>query len=198
MKFKLSRKYLILISIVSALVLGGFFWQIIIANKAKISSAEKEKRLQEMLGRELRKESEIRSAQTYEGKNFNLTYPGNMELGTKVNPQATQSAQQSEILKLTQHQPSRVNFVAMVIKTNTDLDDYSGVSFRTKDNKTYKEEKIEVNSKQALVFSKRIEGAEKTAFLGQKGNIFSFSATGNNFEEVEKVFDEIIKTVRLK
>jgi hypothetical protein len=217
MKIKIARKYLILISLVLLLGPGAFFWQVSIANKSKISSAEKDKKLQEMLGRELRKENEVRSPKTYSGKSFNLTYPGTMELNTKVNSQATQSAQQSEVLKLSQHQPSRVNFVAMVIKTGTELDDYSGVSFRRNSINTYqqavtsgyqqsvsgaeklayKEEKVEVDSRQALVFSKRVEGAEKTAFLSQKGGILSFSATGNNFEEVEKVFDEIIKTVKL-
>jgi hypothetical protein len=200
MKFKLSRKYLILLCLILALGLGAFFWQMSIAGKGKISDVEKEKKLQEMLGRELRKEKKNRTAQKYEGKFFFLTYPGTLEVNNKVNPQATQSAQPKEILKLQQFDPARVNLVAMVLdgKNISKLADYSAVKFRRSEKDLYKEEQLKVDSAAALVFSKSLEGAEKTAFLSLKGDIYSFSVTGQNFEEVQRIFNEVIKTITFK
>lgn len=159
---------------------------------------EKNKALEQMLGRKIKEEKIIpQGDNTYAGKFFSLSYPAYARLYDKKNLNITNNANVLESLRLDSEEP-KFRFVLMVERADSTavLEELSGVRVR-RQNKSYQELPIAVDGKQGILFIKIKDGVERSSFFLKDGRSYSFSITGVDAGELEAIYGQIMKSVLL-
>ncbi len=78
------------------------------------------------------------------------------------------------------------------------VEDDSGVLFRKNNPGQYKDVSGVVNGQNGKIYERNDENPEKTAFFLVGGRFHSISVTGNNFDDIKELADNILKTVKFK
>lgn len=160
-----------------------------------LTQEQKKQALENILGRGVQETKDIpQGEKVYKGEFFSLSYPAYARLYDNKNPKS---------FRLDSEEP-RFKFVAMVqgADSSTVLEELSGVKLR-KQNKLYQELSIVVDGREGLLFVKTSDGVdpdsigvERSIFFLKDGKSYSFSITGVDVEELEKVYGEIMNSVK--
>lgn len=179
---------------ISAMVF--FAWTKLNQEAMPLTQEQKKQALEQMLGRSMREEKIIpQGEQSYKGEFFSLSYPAYARLYNRKNPNITNNANLLEYLRLDSEEP-KFKFVVMVErKDGAVLEELSGVRVR-RQNRVYQEMPITVDGKQGVLFVKTSEGVERSSFFFINGKSYSFSITGVDTKELEKVYGEIMESAK--
>lgn len=169
-----------------------------------LTKEQKKQALEQMLGRSVKGEKVIPTGEKiYEGKFLSLSYPAYAKAYDRDNPNITKNTKLLEYLRLDSEEP-KFKFVVMVQGADSDavLEEFSGVKVRRQD-KLYQETSIVIDSREGTLFIKTKDGvdpasggAERSSFFLINGKSYSFSITGVDASELEKVYEEIMKSVK--
>ena len=162
-----------------------------------ISEEQKKKSLEQTLGRSLKQENLVpQGEQNYEGKFFSLSYPAYSQVYDRDNANITKNQNLLEYLRLDAERP-KFKFVVMVgaAKDVAVLEALSGVRMRRQD-KLYQEAPITIGGKQGVLFIKTNAGVERSSFFFINERSYSFSITGLDELELEKVYGKIMESVK--
>lgn len=204
---KILLYILIPISIVASIA-----WMKLNQEAPPISQEEKNKAIEQVLGRSIKHEKSIsQGEQSYKGKLFSLAYPAYAKVHDRDNPNIINNTNLLEYLRLDSEEP-HFKLIVTVSEASgvATLEELSAVKVRRpirqaqgKQNeqisfvdKLYKEMPIIVDGKAGALFVKTNDGVERSSLFLINGRSYSFSMTGLDASELEKVYGEIMKSVR--
>lgn len=190
-----KKVLLFVIFFIGAIVL--FVWIKLNQEVPPLTQEEKNKALEQMLGRKIKEEKILpQGDNTYAGKFFSLSYPAYAKVYDRENTNITSNKNLLEYLRLDSEEP-KFRFVVMVERVDgaTVLEDLSGVKAR-RQNRLYQEISITIDGRQGALFVKTSEGVERSSFFLKDGRSYSFSITGVDASELEKVYREIMDSVK--
>ncbi len=187
----MNKKAFFILFPISALVF--FIWMFLNQEAPPISEEQKKHTLEQTLGRSIKQEKIIpQGEQNYQGKFFSLDYPAYTQLYNRENTNISANKNLRERLRLDSEEP-KFRFVVMVesADSSTVLEELSGVRMRRQD-KLYQELPITINGVSGTLFVKTSAGVEHSSFFLINGKSYSFSITGVDENELEKVYGEIM------
>lgn len=196
------KKWLaITLFVVLVLILAGIgFYILSLPPKEALSKDFKEKAITKLLGRKAQLDvaPEVEGNTRYKGKYIAFDYPAKAIIYNLKDPGFASSSSLLEDFSFDIKSPRLILNMSVLSNPGhqTTVDDNPGVKFR-QNSSSYKEKLITVDGQKGKVYAKENE-AEKTAFFLVNDRLYSISVTGTSFEEVEKLADDILKTVKFK
>lgn len=190
----------VIIALLLIAIFAGVFSAFYFLNKPskEMSKLEKEKALTSILGRKPNLNPNIKTGDTlYKGKYTSFKYPAKAKIYTYKDPSTLENTSIIESFSFDIDNPRLIlNFSVMENASDLkDIKDISGVKFREDKSTGYQESEIIIKDQKGLIFSKNAGLAEKTGFFFVNNKIYSFAVTGSSYEEVYRLFDNIIKSV---
>lgn len=188
----------ILLFLILLILGGGYFWRL--KSVPLTTEGEAEKLASKSLGRHLKDGPEKYSDGVYNGEYFSLKYPTTAKPFESaklldMNPEVV------EYFSFDGFSPRVVFSATVIVPSNqklTNLDEVSGVMMRRNDEEKYSKGVIDIEGNRGEVFTKSLEGFEKTAFIVRDGKLYTFSMTAQSGGRmIEEGFDEIIRSVKL-
>lgn len=170
--------------------------------KESLSDDFKQKAITKMLGRkaQLTQIEEKKGKVAYNGKYISFDYPAKAVIYNYKDPGFASSSSLLEDFSFDIKSP-RLIFNLAVLKTSGKLhtiDDDSGVMFRKNSPGQYKDVSRPINGYVGRIYERDDENPEKTAFFLVGGRFYSISVTGNSFDDIQALADNILKTVKFK
>lgn len=163
-----------------------------------LSQEQKKQAFENILGRDVRETKNIpQGEKVYKGKYFSLSYPAYAKIYERKNPNITNNKNLLEFFRLDSENP-KLKFVAMVSSGDglARLEELSGVRSR-KQNKQYIEMPLVVDGTTGILFIKAIDGVERSSFFLMDGKSYSFVITGVDANALEKIYQQIMKSLQL-
>jgi len=199
MKWTLSR---VLIVIFLAILLVVSFVLFIFLNRpAKpLTASEKEKALENILGRKPNFKDAPTGNIAYNGKYVNFLYPVAAKIYVFSDKEVYQKPN-LEVFSFDMQNPKIVfNLTVSENGSNiADVSDISGVLFRQQPQQAYTQSELTVSGQKGIVFTKNQDNtAEKTAFFLVNNRIYSIAVTGGSYSDAVNLFDNVIKTLVFK
>lgn len=192
------KKLLLLLVLVLLLsVLGISFYILSQPPKEKLSEEFKEKAITELLGRKAQLEDNALQGETsYDGKYIKFDYPSKALVYKFRETSTTSTSSTIEDFSFDIKQPKLV--FNMTVRPNdsniSSIDDLPAVKLREARIYEYKKSIFEIDRVSGVAYFKKETGAEKSGFVLSTDKVYSFSITGVEAEEVEKLFDRVIST----
>lgn len=174
-----------------------FAWTKLNQAPLPIAQEQKKQALENILGREVRVEKVISQGENiHTGKFFSLSYPVYAKVYDRKNPNITNNKNLLEYLRLDSEEP-KFRFVMMVGRTDETavLDELSAVRTRVQ-NRSYQKLPVTIDGNDGLLFVKESGGVERSSFFLVNGKSYSFSITGVDSSELEKVYGKIMESVK--
>jgi hypothetical protein len=174
-------------------IFGYFIYAYVTRSKlaSGLSNAQRTQAAQNILGHQIRQEKTLLNGSTdYKGKYFFLTYPASAGI-IESTPSSNLIL---ETFSLNLVDPKAVLSVMVAISSGP-LDEYSGVRIRRLQKDNYLESKVSRSGLEGISFKKQ-DHPEITNFFKKDGKIFSFSLTSIDSEEGEKVFEQILSSLK--
>lgn len=190
-------KKIAIVLIVFSAVTGGVTAFFVLNSKPdELSKGQKEQAIGQILGRKPNLNPQVKTGNvTYGGKYASFSYPGR----AKIYEYKNRSGANSESFSFDIDSPRLIlNYSA----ARSDLkisSDVPSVRLRQDLSNGYAESKIKADGQEGIVFSKKESSgvrAEKTGFFLVNATLYTISITGNNLEDVTKMFDQIVKTLK--
>lgn len=196
----------IVLLITSALVLIAVIIAFFILNSSpnKLSQAEKDAALVNLLGRKpILNEKDVPTGDSeYKGKTLSFKYPAAAKMFvTLVNGKEVKDTWHLDYLNFDLDDPrlSMLVTVADSPSSVTTLEDNPSVKLRVIQPGMFAKSDLKVNGQNGLVFVKKDNsGFEKTAFVYYKAKIFMFSMQGADLVSADPIFQRIISSVKFK
>ncbi len=185
------------------IISGGIaFYLLSLPPKETMSKAAKEEAVTKLLGRKAQLDADnIPQGNTeYTGKYVSFTYPAKALIYEYKDPSFASNSSRLEDFSFDIKEP-KIVFNMQIISNSSQIatiDDHPSVKLRDLRSYEYKKSDITAGNMKGRAFYKKENGAEKTGFVLNKDKIFSISITGTSSDEVEKLFDAVISTVKFK
>jgi len=168
---------------------------------ARLSQKEKEAALTKLLGRKvnLNEKNVPKGNVEFRGKYISFWYPKKAIKYEKTDPSFASSSALLDFLSFDIKEP-RTIFNMVVIKNDANIqtiDDDPGVMLR-RNSTSYKESKIIAGGLEWKVYEKKeSQQSEKTAFLLHKNRLYSIAILCNDIEELQVLFSDILRSVKI-
>lgn len=174
-----------------------FVWTKLNQKAPLLNQEQKKEALENILGRDVREEKVTpQGEKTYQGKYFSLSYPAYATLYERESSNITASKKLLEYFRLDSEEP-KFRFVVMFQEAAdlAALDELSAVKTR-RQNRLYKESQFTIDDNTGILFVKTQDGVERSSLFIKDGHSFSFSITGIDAGELERVYEDIMESVR--
>ena len=174
-----------------------FAWTKLNQEPQVLNEKQKREALENILGRDVREAKNIpQGEKAYQGKLFSLSHPTYAQVYDRENANITANKRLLEYFRLDSEDP-KFRFVVIVEKAEDGavLDELSGVRTRRL-NKQHIEKQLTAGGNAGALFLKESDGVERSSFFLKDGRSFSFVITGLDVGELEKVYGEIIESVK--
>lgn len=182
----MSKKVLlfILFCIISSLF---FIWINLNWEAPALDGKQKEKAIENILGRSMREEKNISQGEkAYQGKFFSLSYPAYAQVYDSEN---------ANVFRIDSDDP-KFRLVVLVEDTQgAVLDELSGVRIR-RQNRLYKEQSLTIDNNAGVLFIKTQDGVERSSFFLIQGRSYSLSITGVDASELKEIYAKIMDSVK--
>lgn len=190
------KKVAAVLIICLGLVSGMLAAYILFSKPDELTAAEKEKAINEILGRKANLDSKVVVGDTsFKGKYAYFDYPKAAKIYDYRDPGVENNGSSLESFSFDLQAPRRVfNYTADTSTANS-VEDIPAASFRKNASSGYTEEKVNADGKEGLAYMKNANGefpAEKTAFFLVNGKIYTISVTAGNLDDAKKLFTEVI------
>jgi len=168
---------------------------------ARLSQKEKEAALTKLLGRKvnLNEKNVPKGNVEFRGKYISFWYPKKAIKYEKTDPSFASSSALLDFLSFDIKEP-RTIFNMVVVKNDANIqtiDDDPGVMLR-RNSTSYKESKIIAGGLEWKVYEKKeSQQSEKTAFLLHKNRLYSIAILCNDIEELQVLFSDILRSVKI-
>ncbi|OIP57543.1 MAG: hypothetical protein COX79_02010 [Candidatus Levybacteria bacterium CG_4_10_14_0_2_um_filter_36_16] len=168
---------------------------------ARLSQKEKEAALTKLLGRKvnLNEKNVPKGNVEFRGKYISFWYPKKAIKYEKTDPSFASSSALLDFLSFDIKEP-RTIFNMVVVKNDANIqtiDDDPGVMLR-RNSTSYKESKIIAGGLEWKVYEKKeSQQSEKTAFLLHKNRLYSIAILCNDIEELQVLFGDILRSVKI-
>lgn len=158
---------------------------------------EREARLEEMLGRDVRLTNTTpRGNAVYDGNKITFEYPAKAQVYEYRETSTTAKSSALDDFSFDMRDP-RIIFNLKVSPTNaTTLSDYPAVRLREQRGEYLKTES-KLDTATGFIFSKEDE-PEISAFYLYQGNMYSISLSGSSYEHLMSLFDSVTASAKLK
>jgi len=198
------KKIIILIS--SILILIAVIIAFFILNSAptKLSKAEKDAALVNLLGRKpiLDEKNAPKGDTEYKGNTLSFKYPAAAKMFvTMVNGKVVKDTWHTDYLNFDLDDPrlSMLVTVADSPASVTTIEDYPAVKLRIIQPGMFTKSDIKIGGQNGLVFVKTDNsGFEKVAFVYYKAKVFVFSMQGADLVSSDPIFQRIVSSVKFK
>lgn len=196
----------IILLVLSVLILIAVIIVFFVLNSSpnKLSQAEKDAALVNLLGRKpILDEKDVPKGDVeYKGKTLAFKYPAAAKMFvTLVNGKEVKDTWHIDYLNFDIDDPrlSMLITVADSPTSVTTIEDYPAVKLRVIQPAMFNKSEIKVDGQSGLVFVKTDNsGFEKTAFVYYKAKIFMFSMQGVDLVSADPIFQRIINSVKFK
>lgn len=196
------KRWIVLSVLVLMLITGGVIFYILSQPPQETLSKDfKEKAVTKILGRkaELEEAPEKLGNVSYNGKFIQFEYPAKAVIYNLKDPGFASSSSLLEDFSFDIKEPRLVlNLAVLQAGKMTDIANNPGVKLRQSQPGTYSGQQMTVDGETGMVYEGRGETPEKTAFFLVNGHIYTISITGTNFDEVKKLADGILESVKFK
>lgn len=198
------KKIVLLITSVLVLIAVIIAFFILNSSPNKLSQAEKDAALVNLLGRKpILNEKDVPTGDSeYKGKTLSFKYPAAAKMFvTLVNGKEVKDTWHLDYLNFDLDDPrlSMLVTVADSPSSVTTLEDNPSVKLRVIQPGMFAKSDLKVNGQNGLVFVKKDNsGFEKTAFVYYKAKIFMFSMQGADLVSADPIFQRIISSVKFK
>lgn len=198
------KKIVLLITSVFVLIAVIIAFFILNSSPNKLSQAEKDAALVNLLGRKpILNEKDVPTGDSeYKGKTLSFKYPAAAKMFvTLVNGKEVKDTWHLDYLNFDLDDPrlSMLVTVADSPSSVTTLEDNPSVKLRVIQPGMFAKSDLKVNGQNGLVFVKKDNsGFEKTAFVYYKAKIFMFSMQGADLVSADPIFQRIISSVKFK
>lgn len=188
----------VLLTIIAAI--SAFF--VLNSKPDGLSQKDKEEAIGKILGRKPNLNPNVKTGNDkYEGKYADFEYPAKAKIYEYRGGMANNT--ETEIFSFDIENPRLIlNYSAEEGRTDLkNLEDIPSVKLRQDKSRGYTQIQIKADGKEGLAFTKRESSeyrAEKSGFFLVDSKAYSFSVTGNNLEDVSKLFDDIIESLVFK
>lgn len=179
------------------LAIAGFILIPGILKPTSLTSAEKKRAMEQILGRAVRSEAYQTEKIRLEGKYFSLSYLGNAQILTATSDASLLEAR-VEFYKIRSDEPGYTITVQVFDNAKLDIDgleDFSAVKIRKDKPDLYIQEPIGVAEARGISFAKTKDGSEKSVFFLVNDKIYSLSISGVNYSEIFPFFDEVVSSI---
>lgn len=169
-----------------------FVWMNLNQEPPPFTESEKKQALEEILGRAVREKKIVpQGKNTYAGKFFSLSYSAYAKVDDKNNP----NKKILEYFGFSSEEP-KFKFVVLVKLEDESavLEELSAVKAR-RQSKLYQETPITIDGRKGALFVKTSDGVERSSFFLKDGKSYSFSITGTDVGELERVYGKIMESV---
>lgn len=198
MKKKIS--FVVLLIIIVATGLG--FWYLSKPPTEKLSDDFKQAAVSDLLGRKAQLDApdEKTGNTLFEGDYISFEYPARALEYTYRDPSSTGSS--SAVMEdfIFQIKAPRMRFSYAVSGSPgvKSLDDIPAVKIRESRSYEYEKETLKIGNSQGLTFYKKGQEAEKSGFIIHNGLVYIFTTTGSSEEDVSKMYNDIVTSVKFK
>lgn len=196
------KKVAAILIIALGFVAGMIAAFVLFSKPDEFTSAEKEKAINEILGRKANLDPQIKTGNgEFSGKYASFKYPAAGKIYDYKDPGSTNNESDLESFSFDLQNPRRIFNYTVDSTSMTKLDELPAVSFRKNSANGYKETSREIDGISALSFTKDRNGefmAENSTFFIKDGNLFTISITGSSIEDIEKLQKEIFSSIKLK
>lgn len=192
------KRFLWLILAIFVVITSIAIYFILTAPPREMSEADKEAKLTEILGRKPNLSDTTPTGNIkYQGKYASFTYPAAAKIYTYRDAALKQDSSILETFSFDITNPRLVVNFAVTDRSNlSSVDEIPDVRFRQQSSSGYIQVDIEADGVKGLSFEKKGQESEKSAFF-LKGKVeFSVSITGNNYKEVEKLFNQVVSSLK--
>jgi|SRR5579884_1071892 len=168
----------------------------------KLNDSQKKAAVTELLGHAQRQEVVVpQGDQSYSNQYYSISYP---KAATEYHQDPTYSPPPSQLSYFAfQEMSPRLFFtVSVMSRPGQSLTDITGVSFRQKQPSLYNQSLITEDGVSGLVFTRDKPVSddnpdlEKTAFFVKDDRVYTFSLTGSDIDEINKMFDSVINSLK--
>jgi hypothetical protein len=197
----MKKRLLVFGFLFALIVLGGTGFVISSKSPDKLSTEEKDEKVSEILGRKANLDPKyVKGSTKYEGKYISFSYPAKAKL---YKYDEREEGEKTEVFSFDIESPRLIlNYSAEPNRSDLkSLDDVPSVRLRKDVTRGYTESKIELQGLTGYAFSKEAtssERAEKTGFILKETVLHTVSVQGNNLDDVNVLFEEIIKSAEFK
>lgn len=178
------------------------FYLLSLPPKEKLSKEFKERAVTKLLGRkaQLEEENVSQGSLTFDGKYISFDYPARALEYKYRDPGNIDNSSRLEDFIFDIKVP-RLRFLMSVIENTSNFNsiiEYPAVRFREDRLNEYEKDSITVSGSSGYSYYKSGQESEKSGFVLSNGKIYSLIVTGSSDEDVEKLFDEIVFSAKLK
>jgi hypothetical protein len=165
-----------------------------------LSESQKQEALTNILGRKpnLNNGKQLAGNIDYKGKHVSFSYPARARIYNSTGIFLDKNSNYVENFSFDISIP-RLIFTLAVKRNDTNISNFSDISdvkLRQLPSMGYGQKDLEVDGEKGIVFEKQGDNPEITAFFIVKDKIYSFVVTGSDFRDVEKLFNDLEKTIK--
>lgn len=182
------------LGILLVVIIGGGIW-IFSPGKDVLSSQDKTKALQTLLGRDVHVDAQNPQEVAWTmhtNQSVQFSYPSDAKIYTQDNSAAMKNKDMVDSFSfsnLTDH----VTAVVQVVKFTGALIEYPAVNFRISQSTLYT---ATTSGTQTIQFMKKDDTAEKSFFLKKNATIISIAVTGYSMQKVDNLYSRIISSLK--
>ncbi len=192
------RKFVILILAIFIVITSIIAYFMLTAPPKQMSEAEKEAKLVQILGRKPNlTDTTPKGGTLYKGKYVSFTYPAAGKIYTYKDPSLRQDTSVLETFSFDIQNPRLTLNYSTIDRSNlSGLEDIPDVKLRQLPSSGYIQQDVTADGVNGLSFEKQDQQIEMTAFFFKNNKQYSISITGINNKDVEKLFYEVISSLK--
>lgn len=193
----------ILLIVLTLIILSGavVFYILSLPPKDKLTEEFKKKALTDLLGRQVNLTDDTPKGDTeFDGKYISFKYPAKAVIYTFRENSTSSSSGALEDFSFDIKEPKLV-FNLRVSSNNTnisDVSDFPAVRLRESRLYEYKKSDFLIGKSRGVAYAKDGQEGEKSGFILNGNEIYSFSVTGSNTDAVSDLFDSVVSSSKFK